>query len=672
MARLFMSEINNITRAILFYLLCTSISSCVNPAPNISLSYGAFLRPDGIEFRLLAPSSQEVYLVIFSNETDESGKEYLMDRSTNGVWSHFLKNFGTGTLYGYRLIGPFNDSTVIVADPYSKAAVTQNTWRHTAKSLVVKPDFDWKGDSWLNIHHRDLIIYEAHLRDMTIHKSSGAKAAGSYKGFIEENQKGGITYLKNLGINAVQFLPLWDFANVEIPFQEEVDGMVNTWNPYEQNHWGYMPTFFMAPESYYASDGSNDPGHWNGKDGRAVNELKELVRVLHKHEIAVIMDVVVNHVSNYDWHPLKYIDRKLYFKLDSKGNFLSQCCGNLLDTDNEQVLRYIIESLKYWMVEYHVDGFRFDQAHLLSSESAKRILSELRSVNPNVIIYGEAWDNRGSEFSGIDWGSFNAHFRDVLRGDLHDFSKKGFLFGSYRPNESKNDLKSIITGTVKKNRGIYNVPAHAINFLEVHDDYCFSDFLRLSSGKNTKNEIINDRSNHISLTTDLYKMNTLAALILFTSQGIPLIHQGQEWAHTKVIANTEKQDSRIGRLDPNPYNKDNETNWVNWKETKQNETLVKYYKNLIYLRKKIPELRRSNFRDVEFLEINDNLGIGYLIKDRIVVYLNGDPTDTLSAQLPSGKWLQLVNDKKVDLKGIRIAEGYINIKPTSGAIFIRS
>ena len=171
----------------------------------------------------------------------------------------------------------------------------------------------------------------------------------------------------------MQFLPLWDFANVEIPYQEEAAGMVNTWNPYERNHWGYMPTFYMAPESYYASDGSAVPGEWNGRDGRAVRELKEVVRELHRNNIAVIMDVVVNHVSNYDWHPLKYIDRELYFKLDSEGNFLSQCCGNLLDTNNEHVRTYIIESLKYWMVEYHVDGFRFDQAHLLSAKTAKQL-----------------------------------------------------------------------------------------------------------------------------------------------------------------------------------------------------------------------------------------------------------------------------------------------------------
>jgi pullulanase/glycogen debranching enzyme len=250
----------------------------MKPAPKLGLSYGAFLRPDGIEFRIHAPTSESVFLVIFSNENAESGHEYSMDRSDTGDWSFFLKDGSVGTLYGYRLEGPYNDKNVIVADPYSKATVTQNNWRHVAKSLVIDDSFDWEGDTWQNIHHRDLIIYEAHIRDMTIHKSSNAKEKGSYLGFIEKDQNGGIEHLKSLGVNAVQFLPLWDFANFEIPYRQDADGMYNDWNPYERNHWGYMPTFFMAPESYYATDGTNEPLAWNGKDGRAVTEMKDMVK----------------------------------------------------------------------------------------------------------------------------------------------------------------------------------------------------------------------------------------------------------------------------------------------------------------------------------------------------------------------------------------------------------
>ena len=592
----------------------------MQPAKKLGLSYGAFLRPDGIEFRVYAPTSESVYLVIFPAVEAETGHEYSMERSDTGDWSFFLKDASIGTLYGYRLKGPYNDENVIVADPYSKATVTQNNWRHFAKSLIVNTDFDWESDTWQEIHPQDLIIYEAHIRDMTIHESSKANLKGSYLGFVEKDQKGGIEHLKSLGVNAVQFLPLWDFANFEIPYKQDADGMYNNWNPYARNHWGYMPTFYMAPESYYATDGTDELDAWNGKDGRAVSEMKHMVKSLHREGIAVILDVVVNHISNYDWHPLKYIDKTVYFKLDDNGDFIGQCCGNLLATDNQTVRDYIIESLKYWMTEYHIDGFRFDQAHLLSAETATLILDELRQINPNVIIYGEAWNEREKEFSELGWGSFNARFRDVLRGDLHNYNDKGFLFGNFRDGESLENIQSIITATP----GIYQTPSHAINFLEVHDDYCFNDYLRLSSGKNSMNDIINDPMKHIELDNNLLNMNKLGALILMTSQGIPIIHQGQDWAHSQIIADTEADDPDVGKMDRNPYNKDNETNWVSWLEKEQNKELVDYYTGLIQLRRSTSEFRHANPKDFKFQGLSET-ALGYVIRDRIAVYMNGDP-----------------------------------------------
>ena len=652
-----------------FFLLAFPIifffSSCRDSTINNTLTYGAFVKKHGIEFRLFAPSSDQVDLIIFKNVEDSIGFAYEMKNVGKGDWKIFVDNLGVGTMYGYRLKGPHNDNRVIIADPYSKAAITQNTWRHIAKTLVIDRAFDWEGDTWQNVNFTDLVIYEAHLRDMTRHPSSGVKSLGTYKGFVEDNQKGGLAHLKNLGINAVQFLPLWDYANVEIPYKKEVVGMFNDWNPYERNHWGYMPTFFMAPESYYASDGSREDRQWNGKDGRAVNELKTLVKELHKNNISVILDVVINHVSNYDWHPLKFIDKEVYFKLDKNGDYISQCCGNLLDTENKYVRQYIIESLKYWMIEYHIDGFRFDQAHLLSIETAKLISDELKNVNPGVIIYGEAWDNRSREFSEINWGSFNAHFRDVLRGDLHNYNEKGFLFSSYRPNENKKDLKLIISGTPFNEGGMYKSPSHSINFLEVHDDYCFSDFLRLSSGENNKNDIILDKLNHISLSPKLMKMNKLGAFILFTSQGVPLIHQGQEWGHSQIIAQSNVVDVNVSKMDANPYNKDNETNWVNWDELNQNEYLVSFYKRLIKIRKQNTFFRKINYEEVEFFDLNNRFALGYSFDKKMIAFINGDNKNNIRASLPDGIWDLLISTVDYNAKKF---EGIINLEPTSGVL----
>ena len=657
---------NNLIKTFYTISLIIMINSCMQPVTKLGLSYGAFLRPGGIEFKIYAPSSDIVKLVIFEKVDDESGFEYPMEKLKNGDWTYFLKNAPLGTMYGYRLTGQWNDENVIVADPYSKATVTQNNWRHVAKSLVIDAAFDWEGDTWTNIHPRDLIIYEAHVRDMTVHKSSNATAKGSYLGFIEKDQNGGIEHLKSLGVNAVQFLPLWDFANFEIPYRQDADGMYNDWNPYERNHWGYMPTFFMAPESYYATDGTNEPLAWNGTDGRAISEMKSMVKSLHQEGMAVILDVVVNHISNYDWHPLKYIDKTVYFKLDEQGDFLSQCCGNLLASDHQPVRDYIIESLKYWMMDYHIDGFRFDQAHLLSVETARFIIDELTKINPNVIIYGEAWDEKEKEFSEMGWGSFNARFRDVLRGDLHNYNEKGFLFGKFRNSETLENLQSLILGTPN----IYQSPAHAVNFLEVHDDYCFNDYLRLSSGKNSKADIIDDHMQHIELDDDLLRKNKLGALILLTSQGIPIIHQGQDWAHSQIIAETDAHDPNVGKMDRNPYNKDNETNWVNWLEKEQNKGLADYYSGLIDLRRTHTEFRHATKKDFKFQGLADH-ALGYVIRDRIAVYINGENSTAVETDLPEGKWQLIVDNEKVNLNGIRQVSGKISIPPTSGMVLQR-
>ena len=657
---------NNLIKIFYTISLIIMISSCMQPITKLGLSYGAFLRPGGIEFKIYAPNSDKVKLVIFEKVDDESGYEYPMEKLVNGDWRYFLKNAPLGTMYGYRLTGPWNDENVIVADPYSKATVTQNNWRHVAKSLVIDASFDWEGDTWTNIHPRDLIIYESHVRDMTVHKSSNATAKGSYLGFIEKDQNGGIEHLKSLGVNAVQFLPLWDFANFEIPYKQDADGMYNDWNPYERNHWGYMPTFFMAPESYYATDGTNEPLAWNGTDGRAISEMKSMVKSLHKEGMAVILDVVVNHISNYDWHPLKYIDKTVYFKLDKQGDFLSQCCGNLLASDHQPVRDYIIESLKYWMTDYHIDGFRFDQAHLLSAETATFIIDELKKINPNVIIYGEAWNKREKEFSELGWGSFNARFRDVLRGDLHNYDEKGFLFGNFRDSESLKNLQSLILGTPN----IYQSSAHAVNFLEVHDDYCFNDYLRLSSGRNSKDDIIQDPMKHIELDGNLLRKNKLGALILLTSQGIPIIHQGQDWAHSQIIAETDAHDPNVGKMDRNPYNKDNETNWVNWLEKEQNKELADYYSGLIDLRRTHTEFRHATKKDFKFQGLADH-ALGYVIRDRIAIYINGENSTAVETDLPEGKWQLIVNNEEVNLNGIRQVSGKISIPPTSGIVLQR-
>lgn len=654
-------------------ILSSILSSCTSESPN--LSYGVFLEKEKTTFRIHAPRSTRVQLVLFENPEDESGREYSMVKNDIGDWSISLNNAGVGTIYGYRLHGPVNDSTLVIADPYSKAAVTQNNYRYIAKSLIVDDAYDWEGDEWQTINFPDLIIYEMHIRDMTAHPSSGADQKGTYLGLADENQKGGINHLKELGINAVQMLPLHDFANVEVPYKDKSLSINNDWNPYAINHWGYMTSFFFAPETYYASDGTNAPLAWNGADGRAVHELKDLIKALHNEKIAVIMDVVYNHVSQYDYNPLKYIDRDLYFRFDENGNWTAKSgCGNDCKTESPPMRKLILESLKYWMTEYHVDGFRFDLGELIDAQTRDIIISELRAINPHVIILGEPWGGGYNPhgFSDQGWASFNDQFRDGLKGSVFDINDKGFLLGKLRSGDDQNFLRRLVMGSLRDHGGQYVSPSHSVNYLESHDDLTFGDRLRITGGFVEKHEVIKNRKAHAKVDGELLAMSKLGALYLFTSQGIVFMHQGQEWARSKVIAKTDAPDKYVGQLDHNSYEKDNETNWLNWDEKDLNRELVNYYKGLIQMRKNIPEFRKSDPEAFSFFDVKDQIAVAYSIQDKIMVCLNGEENKALKINLPEGYWLQIVNEEKVELEGIQQLTGEVMIPPTSGAVFVKN
>ena len=649
------------------------MSAC-SPKSSI-LSYGAFVEGNQTTFKIHAPRSTEVYLVIFKKPEDELGKEYPMVKNDFGDWTITRSDVDFGALYGYRLSGPVNDPNIIIADPYSKATVTNNSHQHIAKSLIINEDYDWNGDQWVSIAPEDLIIYEMHIRDMTAHHSSEAYQKGTYLGLTDETQRGGIPHLIEMGINAVQIMPLQDFANVEVPFQDKNQSINNDWNPYAINHWGYMTSFFFAPESYYATDGTNKPLSWNGTDGRAVHELKDMVKAFHNENIAVIMDVVYNHVSQYDYNPLKYIDRDLYFRFDEKGNWSAKSgCGNDCKTESPVMRNLILESLKYWMTEYHVDGFRFDLGQLIDANTRDLIISELRTINPNVIILAEPWgggyDPAG--FSDQGWASFNDQFRDGLKGSVFDIKDKGFLFGKLRKGDDQKFLRRLATGSLREYGGQYISSDHSVNYLESHDDLTFGDRLRITGGFNEKHEIINDPISHAKVDGDLLAMNKLGALYLFTSQGIVFMHQGQEWARSKVIANTDAPDEFEGQIDHNSYEKDNETNWLNWNEKGLNSDLVDYYKGLIQLRKKYPSLRKSNPEDFKFFDFGKQIAVGYIVKEKMAIIMNGSKTDNVSTTLPIGNWRMIVDGDSVQLDSHKIMSGEINIAPISGMVLVRN
>ena len=514
-----------------------------------------------------------------------------------------------------------------------------------------------------------------HVRDMTAHPTSTANQKGTYAGLAEAGQNGGIEHIKAMGVNAVQILPIQDFANFEEPFKDNKAPLSNDWNPYERNHWGYMTTFFFAPESYYASDGTDAPGTWNGKDGRAVNEIKDMVKAFHMAGIAVIMDVVYNHVSNFDWHPLKYIDREMYFRLDKDGDYITHSgCGNDTRSEHPKMRQLILESVKYWMTEYHIDGFRFDLGNLIDAETRQLIIDELKAINPHVILLAEPWGNGYDPdgFSDIGWATFNDQFRDGLRGGVSDVEEKGFLFGQYRGQDDQNFLQCLVMGSLREYDGQYIKSAHSVNYLECHDNHTFGDRLRITGGFVDKDEKITNTEKNVLVQDKLLAMNKLGALFLFTSQGITFIHEGQEWARSKVVVETTVPDEHVGKIDHNSYEKDNETNWLNWNEREMNRELVDYYKGLIELRKQYSEFRHSKPEDFEFMDVGEKVAVAYILKNRFVVILNGENEDTLEFDISADQWYILADEKIVNLENQQLVSNKIIVPPSSGIVLKRN
>ncbi|NQU68783.1 MAG: pullulanase [Candidatus Marinimicrobia bacterium] len=616
---------------------------------GFAISQGVTVKEGKTEFLIMAPASYRVELIVFENFADATGKSYEMIRKDGNHYSLAISSDLSGKYYGYRFYN-YDKSTqefpekTIVADPYSRAVASQNIYNSVAKSLIYSDNFDWQQDTWVSYDPRDLIIYEAHLKDMTAHPSSGARYPGTYTGFVDKLQSGGIAHLKDMGYNAIEFLPLFDFGNVELPFRDSTTAIMNTWNPYERNHWGYMPSFYFAPESQFATDASSESGKWIGTKGRQISEFKAMVKALHDEEISVILDVVYNHTSQYDYQPLKQIDRTSFFRQNENGTYASVSgCGNDLNTNNEDMRKMLMESVLFWMTEYHIDGFRFDLGLLIDWQTIDLIKSKALELNPHVFITCEPWgggyDPNG--FSDHGWSSWNDQFRNGVKGQ-NPVDGKGFIFGEWQGDLYRDTFTRFVTGSLRENGGQYLSVEHSVNYLEAHDDFTLGDFIRIATDKVKEDEIISDVDQHAILNPIEIALHKLASLILFTSQGPVMVGEGQEWGRSKVIADTNVPDANIGKLDHNSYEKDNETNWLNWEHKEVNKNLVDHYRSLISLRNQYPALSRSGLNDIDFDLPKNKHALGYHLhpegETALFVCVNGSNEKEATFLIPEGSW----------------------------------
>ncbi len=636
-------------------------------------------------FRVFAHKAESVTLIIYSKYEHKTGTEFPLEKNEEGIWETIIQNEFYGLWYAYKINGPSDDpffmgTNTPIADPRSRHVTVRNHYHQFPKTKIVPPSiFDWLGDNFKTPQDpRDLVIYETHIKDMVAHSSAKTYVQGIYNDF-NEAEVGGIKHLKKLGVNAVEFLPLQNFAYFEPPFNVETEeGIKNTWNPYARNYWGYMTSFFFAPETIYASDANLAPNTISGSPEKAATELKKLVRSLHKNDIAVIMDVVYNHASHYDLNPLKYSDKAHYFRLDEKGNFLNDSwTGNDLNTNAKYTRELIVESIKHWMTEYHIDGFRFDLAGIIDWETIDLIKEEARKINPNVILIAEPWggDYKPDGFSDHDWASWNDRFRNGLKG-YNPTEEKGFIFGEMKPNATRYALENLIRGTLKSSEhGLFNHSGHTVNYLESHDGYTLGDYIRIALDPSKKEKVFTHPLQNTCLSKQETDIAKLAALSLMVAQGISMLHAGQEWARSKIVRDPHNIDSQKGKMDRDTYNKDDGTNWLNFNEIEINKELFDYYKGLIKLRLKSPALRKAQPEEINFKVYHDPLHLTFSIDGKssgdmydYFVSLNGNLENEHEIILPKGHWEMVVNSSQAGLHTIKSVHEALMISPSSGVV----
>ena len=564
---------------------------------------GAHVCPGGTLFHIVSRKAKRVWLLLFDDRTDEHPfREIELNSIQNrqdAGWSVFVPNVGAGQLYAYRidsqdgLLQP--DQWLL--DPYAVAVAGRQTWGDSKglqpghpprsgalfpKGVVGQDDFDWGKDRPPGTPLVNTVIYEAHLRGFTIHPSSGVSAPGTYAGFIER-----IPYLKDLGITAVEFLPVTEFDELEFLLENRTRRDL-------RNFWGYSPQAFFAPNARYAS---------NSAPGRAVTEFKTLVRELHASGIEVILDVVFNHTAESDrdgpvWS-FKGIDPEAYYLHSPDGRDLADFtgCGNTFNANHPISQDLILHCLRYWAVQMRVDGFRFDLASALTRGTDGRPMGhppllDRIAEDPllrDLKLIAEPWDAGGlyqvGTFPHPRFSEWNGLFRDEVR---RFWNGDPGLLGSFA---------SRLCGSSDLYAPPGQTPQKSINFATCHDGFTLADLVSYkhrhneANGENNRDgEAFSFSSNHgvegttgnsaIREARTRHMKNLLATV--FLSQGVPLLLAGDEFGRTQ-------------RGNNNAYCQDSELSWVDWSLLEQNADLRQYVKELIAFRMAHPALRRIRF-----------------------------------------------------------------------------
>jgi pullulanase len=617
--------------------------------------------PQSTSFRIWAPTADEAKVRIYDEGLGgETVMEKKMTKDVQGTWTARFDEDLKNLFYTFqiRYEGEWLEETPGI---YA-TAVGVNGKRGAIFDLKDTDPKDWENVEQPALkNYNDIVIYELQVRDMSIHPESGIQHKGKFLGLAEEGttgpqgQKTGIDHLKELGVTHIHILPAYDFRSIDETRLHE-----NKYN------WGYDPQNYNVPEGSFSTDPYNPKAR--------IREFKEMVAAMHRNGLRVVLDVVYNHTGYTEKSNFNLLVPGYYYRHRDDGGWSdASACGNETASERFMMRKFMIESLKHWVNEYNIDGFRFDLMGIHDIETMNMISEELHAMDPTIFLYGEGWKAGGSplpdEMLALKHSTyrldsiaaFSDDIRDGIKGSWNDHEAKGFVSGKKNLEES---IKFGVVAATKHPQVDYSKvnysdapwagqPYQCINYVSCHDNHTLFDKLTISAPNASDQEII--------------KMHKLANTIVMTSQGIPFLHAGVDFMRTKQGVE-------------NSYESPDSINQIDWVRKQTYRKVFAYYQDLIELRKAHPAFRMTSTADIqenlEFLDLNIPGVVAFRLNDpagkekwRSLVVVYNANRKSHDIELPSGQWTEVFNEDGLNVEGYRtLRNNRVNVPAISAMV----
>ena len=608
---------------------------------------------DRTEFAVWAPTAESAQLRLYRSASDEAAFKIVNMKLSKkeGLWKATVNEDMKGVFYTFQI--QQNGQWLPETAGISAKAVGVNGWRGAVVDWTETNPEGWAEDKSPEIKPSDIIVYEMHHRDFSIHQTSGVTNKGKYLALTEEGTKNpdglatGIDHLKEIGVTYIQLLPSTDFITVD---------ETNLDTP--QYNWGYDPFNYNAVEGSYSTDPYNPVTR--------IKEFKQMIQALHKAGFRVILDVVYNHTTDASKTGFERTMPGYFYRMRPDGTYFDGSgCGNETASEQEMFRKYMIESLEWWMKEYHIDGFRFDLMAIHDIETMNIISERLHAIDPDVVIYGEGWAAQSPALPAeqialkvnthmLDKvGAFSDNIRDAVRGPL-GCENAGFMDGVAG---NKENIEFGIAGGVEHPQVSVerwtNNPLQHVSYVSCHDDHCLRDRLEEATKASEKERLA---------------MVKLAQTAVYTSQGIPFIFTGEElYRHKQGVKNS--------------YCSPDSINAIDWTYKTKYKDLVDYYAELAAIRHAHPGFCLGDAalvrEKLEFIEVDDPCVVAFRINGlegidsakSLTVLLNGSKKP-VAVNIPEGQYVVLAQNGQADADGLSAYTGNAIIAGSTSATIL--